>query len=314
MKIGIVGAGNVGSACFLSLIMRGVGSEIVVVNRRRERSEGLVTDARYGALLSGPVMLSAGDYSDLAGAQLVMVAAGVNEKAGGATDRNDLAGRLRLLDSNAEIYRDIVPKIVAVAPEAIVLVVTDPPDPLADLARELAGHDRVLSTGTFLDTLRFRVHLARHLDVDPLSIEAQVLGEHGTSQVFVWSSATVAGMPLAELVARTHPDADAFRRKIEEEVRFANITIIEGTGASQWGIGMAAARIAEVILRDEKAVLPIGAFHDHYGVTLSLPAVLGRYGVVRVVEPELTNDEREALDRSAETLRAAISRLKSSAE
>ena len=313
MKIGIIGAGNVGSACLLSLIMRGVGNEVVVVNRRLERAEGLVTDARYGALLSGPVKLRAGDYADLAGADLVMITVGVNEKTGGAIDRDDSAGRLRLLDKNANVYRDVVPRIVAAAPAALLLVVTDPPDPLADLTRQLAGHQRVLSTGTFLDTLRFRVHLARHLDVDPLSIEAQVLGEHGTSQVFVWSSATVGGMPLHELVARKDRH-EAFRRKIEEEVRFANITIIEGAGASQWGIGMVTARICEIILRDERTVIPIGAWQERYGVTLSLPAILGRNGVIEVLDPQLSDDEREALDRGAATLRKAVSRLNDLAE
>jgi L-lactate dehydrogenase len=174
MKVGIVGAGNVGSACLLALVMRGVAREIVVVNRRPERARGVVTDLQYGAALSPPVELRAGDYADLDGAQVVLVTAGVNERAGGATDRGDAAGRLRLLERNAAAYRDIVPAIAASAPQAVILVVTDPPDPLADLARDLAGHDRVLSTGTFLDTLRFRFHLARHLGVDPACVEAQV--------------------------------------------------------------------------------------------------------------------------------------------
>jgi L-lactate dehydrogenase len=125
-----------------------------------------------------------GDYADLAGAALVMITAGVNEKTGGATDRNDPAGRLKLLQANAQIYKDIVPRAVRAAPEAVLLIVTDPPDPLAGLTRSVAGHDRGLSTGTFLDSLRFRVHLARHLEVSPACVEAQILGEHGTSQVF----------------------------------------------------------------------------------------------------------------------------------
>ena len=123
-----------------------------------------------------------------------MITAGINEKAGGATDRSDPQGRLRLLDKNAEIYRDVVPKIARAAPGAVILVVTDPPDPLADIAREAAGHDRVLSTGTYLDSLRFRVHLGRHFGVDPNSVEAQVIGDHGTSQVFLWSTARIASI------------------------------------------------------------------------------------------------------------------------
>lgn len=157
MKVGIVGSGAVGSACLHSLVMRGVAREIVVVNRNPARAKGLVTDIQYGAVIEQPVDLRAGDYPDLAGAALVMITAGVNEKTGGATDRKDPAGRLRLLDTNATLYREIVARVMAAAPEALILVVTDPPDPLADLARIVAGHDRVLSTGTFLDSLRFRV-------------------------------------------------------------------------------------------------------------------------------------------------------------
>src|SRR6202022_2623041 len=150
-----------------------------------------------------------------------------------------------LLDTNAEIYRDIVPQIVRAAPRAVLLVVTDPPDPLADVARTSAGHDRVLSTGTFLDSLRFRVHLAAHFEVDANQVEAHVIGEHGVSQVFLWSAARIAGVPIGKL--------------IEDSVRYSNITIIEGNDASQFGIGIVAARIAEMVLRDERAVVPIGS-------------------------------------------------------
>src|SRR6266849_4913696 len=196
MKVGIVGAGGVGSACLLSLVMHGTACQVVVLDRNPVRAKGVVADLQYGATLSPAVDLRAGDYPDLADAVLVIITAGINEKTGGATDRSDPAGRLKLLDTNAGIYRDIVPKVVAAAPQAIILVVTDPPDPLADLARLVAGHDRVLSTGTFLDSLRFRFHLGRRLKVSPKSVDAQVLGEHGTSQVFLWSSARVAGMPI----------------------------------------------------------------------------------------------------------------------
>ncbi len=310
MKVGIVGAGAVGSASLLALVMRGPPAcEIVVLDKNTARAKGVVADLRYGATLSPAVAIRAGDYSDLAGAVLVVVTAGINERAGGATDRSDPAGRLRLLGANAKIYSEIVPRVVAVAPEAVILVVTDPPDPLADIARRLAGHARVLSSGTFLDTLRFRFHLARKLKISPTFIEAQVVGGHPTSQVFLWSSARVAGMPVLAALDRHGERIDDFRRDVEDEVRFANITIIEGTGASQLGIGMAAARLVEAILRDEDAVMPVGAFNPKYGTTLSLPSVPGRTGVSRVPEPEMSAAERAGLERSAEKLRQASAQL-----
>ena len=310
MKVGIVGAGAVGSACLHSLVMRGVAREIVVVNRNPGRAKGLVTDIQYGAVIERPVDLREGDYADLAGAALVMITAGVNEKTGGATDRKDPAGRLRLLDTNAVLYREIVARVAAAAPETLILVVTDPPDPLADLARIVAGHDRVLSTGTFLDSLRFRFHLAKRLNVNPFDVAAQVLGEHGISQVFLWSSARIAGMPVRCALGADRKDDEEVRRSVEQEVRYANITIIEGTGASQLGIGIASARIAEAILRDERAVMPIGSYQPKYGVTLSLPSLLGRQGVTRVFEPEMSDEESRALERSADTLRNALARIR----
>jgi len=309
MKIGIIGAGAVGSACLTAAVQRRVAREIIMVNRNRKKARGLVTDVQYGAVLSPGIELRDGDYADLKGAALVMITAGVNEKTGGATDRNDPAGRLRLLDTNVSVYRDIVPRIHAVAPDTLVLVVTDPPDPLADAVRKL-GHMRVLSTGTYLDSLRFKFHLGQRLKVSPASVAAQILGEHGTTEVFVWSSATIAGRPLRECLSRASQNWDEFRRDIEQQVRFANIAIIEGIGASQHGIGMVSARIAEIILRDERTVIPIGSYQPQYGATLSLPSVRGRDGVIETFEPEMSTEEREALRHSADTLKAAVARMK----
>jgi L-lactate dehydrogenase len=310
MKIGIIGAGAVGAACAMATIMRGCASELVLVNRGRDRAKGMATDMGYGAPLSSTTKVTDGDYPDLAGAALVMVTVGVNEKSGGATDRKDPLGRLRLLDKNAEVYRDVIPRIKAAAPDAVLLVVTDPPDPLAHLTRELAGHDRVLSTGTLLDSLRFRVHLGRRLRVAPTDIEAQVLGEHGTSQIFHWSGARVGGVPISDALEQCglRHDGD-FHAAIENEVRYANITIIEGIGASQYGIGMVCARIAEIVLRDERAVIPIGVHHAKLGVTLSLPGIVGRQGCLQVLDPPLSNHERIGLEKCIETLRRAQERI-----
>jgi L-lactate dehydrogenase len=288
--------------------MRGCAREIVLVDRTRGRAKAVATDIRYGVPLSPLSSVSDGDYQDLAGASLIMITAGVNEKTGGATDRNDPSGRLKLLDANAGIYKEVVPRAVQAAPDAVLLIVTDPPDPLADLTRTLARHDRVLSTGTFLDSLRFRVHVAERLGISPNSVEAQVLGEHGTSQVYLWSSARVAGVPLLDALAQRNIPVEEFRQSIEREVRFANIFIIEGNNASQFGIGMVSARIAEIVLRDERAVIPVGCFNTKYGATISLPSIIGRGGVAQILEPEMSEDERSALRRSAETLKKAAAR------
>jgi len=178
---------------------------------------------------------------------------------------------------------------------------------LADLVRRLAGHDRVLSTGTLIDSLRLRVHLAERLEVSPASVEAQVVGEHGTSEVMLWSSARVSGVPVAE-VLQAGSSFDDFRQSVERDVRYANITIIEGNAASQFGIGIVSARIAEAVLRDERVVLPIGAYNTKYGVTLSLPSVVGREGVNRILEPAMSDEERQALAQSAKVLRQAVQR------
>jgi L-lactate dehydrogenase len=305
MKIGVIGAGAVGSASLLSAVLSGDAREIVVVNRDRKRARAIVTDLQYGAALFPGIDIRDGDYRDLGGAALIMITAGVNEKTGGATDRNDPAGRLRLLETNAGVYRQILPELAAAAADAVILVLTDPPDPLADLVRTF-GFKHVLSSGTFLDSLRFRFHLARHLKVDPGSVDANVLGEHGTSQTFVWSSASISGVPVLDALELTNVGREALRQQIEHDVRFANIAIIEGNQASQFGIGIVAARIARAVLRDERVVVTIGSYNDKYGVTLSMPSVLGRTGVVQILEPSMSDDERGALSHSAETLKKAV--------
>jgi L-lactate dehydrogenase len=303
MKIGIIGAGKVGSACALAAVVRGSARNIVIIDRTPKRAKAVATDLLYGSPLCPKTEVVDGDYQDLADAALVMITAGINEKAGGATDRNDPRGRLRLLDTNAEIYREIVPRIVGVAPQAVILVVTDPPDPLADIARASAGHGRILSTGTFLDSLRFRVQLAQHFKVDANQVEAQVVGEHGVSQVFLWSSARIAGVPIGALVRERGETLERVREQIESSVRYANITIIEGNDASQFGIGIVSARIAEIVLRDERAVLPIGSYNEKFGVTLSLPSIVGRSGVIQILEPEMSPKEDQALKRGAASLK-----------
>ena len=302
MKVGIIGVGAVGAATAMAVALRARAREMVLIDRDAARAKAVATDMHYGEPLSALLDIRDGGYDDLADAGVVIVTAGVNEKAGGATDRKDPAGRLRLLDANVKVFEDIVPRIVKVAPAAPILVVTDPPEPLIDVA----GHDRVLGTSTYLDSLRFRVHLAARFAVSPSCVEANVVGEHGTSSVFLWSSARIGGERVTEALARRKIAFDDFRRELEQEVRYANITIIEGIGASQYGVGMVAARVAEVILRDERAVFPAGFHNPRYGVALSLPSVVGHEGVAEVIWPEMSAEETAGLERSAETLKRAV--------
>jgi L-lactate dehydrogenase len=303
MKIGIIGSGNVGKACAMATIMRGCAREIVLIDKNKKLAQAVATDMQYGSQLSPAIDIYSGDYSDLEHSSLIMVTAGVNEKTGGATDRNDPAGRLKLLGTNVELFKDIIPQIVKAAPEAILLIVSDPPDPLADIARQLAGHDRVLSAGTYLDTLRFRYHIAQHFKLNPRNVDAQVIGEHGTSSVFLWSGVTIGGVPLNSLWTE---EFTQFKKEIEQEVKFANITIIEGNNASQYGIGMVCARIAELIIRNECSVLPIGSYQSDYGVTFSLPSILDSRGVRQVLIPPMSDEEQQALERCVNVLKKSL--------
>ncbi len=310
MKIGIVGTGSVGNASAMAAAVRGSAREIVLVNRTRKTAEAVATDIRYGVPVASKVDLIDGDYADLAGAQVVLVTSGVNEKTGGATDRNDPQGRLRLLGKNAEIYRDIVPKIVDAAPAGRAARVTDPPDPLADIARETRPGATVLSAGTYLDSQRFRVHLGKYFDVDPAHVEAQVIGDHGTAQVFLWSSARIGGVPITTLLKTRGENLKISERGWRK--RFATPTSPSSkvtmpvsmasesyqSGSPRWCLRMSAPSF-----RSE-------AFTRSFGVTLSLPSVVGRGGVIDVLEPELSDEEQAGLVKSAKILKAALERVR----
>ncbi|MGW7681713.1 lactate/malate family dehydrogenase [Kribbella sp. NPDC054772] len=305
MKVGVIGVGAVGAAVTMALLTRGCAREIVLVDQNRARATGVARDIDYGLPFVPPVDVTDGEATDLAGADLLIITAGVNEATGGATDRNDPTGRLRLLNRNAAIYRDLVPQLTSTAPDATIMVVTDPPDPLAELTRTLAGHNRVFSTGTVLDSLRFRRHLSLRLQVRADDVQALVVGEHGTSEVMLWSSANVRGVPVLDILSRRGEPVDQARAEVESEIRYANISIIEGIGASQYGIGLVVARLAEAVLRDEQALYTVAAHDPDRQVTLSLLSALGSHGVAHTYVPAMTDDEQEALERSAEILRQA---------
>ena len=312
MKIGIVGCGMVGSASAYALVMRGVGREIVLVDLNRARAEAEANDISHAVPFAHPLTVQAGDYAELRGARAVVIAGGVAQRPGET--------RLELLQRNAEVFRQIVPSVLRAAPDAVLLVVTNPVDIMTHLAARFAAEfgvppTRVLGSGTTLDTARFRALLGRHFDVDPQYVHAYVIGEHGDSEVLAWSAAMIGGLGIDEFARVTGtPLSDAQRRQVDENVRRAAYQIIAGKGATYYGIGSAVARIVDVLLHDQRAILTvsslIGGVPDCEGVTLSLPHLVGGEGVLATIPPPLDASEREGLGRSAGILREAIESLK----
>ncbi|HVH27231.1 MAG TPA: L-lactate dehydrogenase [Vicinamibacterales bacterium] len=311
MKIAIVGCGMVGSASAYALVMRGVGREIVLVDVNPARAEAEANDIFHAVPFANPLTVRAGDYSDLAGAHVVVIAGGVAQKPGET--------RLQLLRRNADVFRLIVPSILRVASEAVLLVVTNPVDIMTHLAANLAAdfgvpQTRVFGSGTTLDTARFRALLGRHFGVDPHHVHAYVIGEHGDSEVLVWSQASIAGLHLDEFAeVQRIALTDGQRRQIDEQVRRAAYHIIAGKGATYYGIGSAVAHIVDVLLHDQRAVLTICSrvrdVPDCEGLTLSLPHVVGGEGVLATIPLSLDAREHQELRASAGVLRDAVESL-----
>ena len=309
MKVGIVGVGRVGGSAALNMAVRASCREMVLIDTYRQLAVSQALDiSKTSALVSGP-RVRAGDYQDLAGAAIVVLSPGINEKAGGADNPADKEGRHRLLDTNVPIFREVVPKVIAAAPDAILLVVTNPLDPMVELTRRLAAGKAVLGTGTFLDSLRFKTALAEQLGVAPQSVNAIVIGEHGLSSVLLWSKVTIGGIALGPYLAGRGIDGQALRKSVEEYVKQGNINVIKGKGASEFAIGTVIARVVEIILRDECIVTPVSAYSEKYGVTLSLLRRVGLSGVLDEFEIEVNKEEQIGIERCVETLKNAMKRL-----
>jgi L-lactate dehydrogenase len=301
----------VGSTCAYALVMSGVGREIVLVDINHARAQAEANDIYHAVPFAHPLTVSAGDYPDLAGAQVVVIAGGVAQKPGET--------RLQLLHRNADVFRAIVPSILQHAPEAILLVVSNPVDIMTHVAAHFAAEfgvtpSRVIGSGTTLDTARFRALLGRHFGVDPHHVHAYVIGEHGDSEVLVWSQATIAGLSLSEFgKAEANALTQAQCLQIDENVRRAAYQIIVGKGATYYGIGSAVARIVDVLLHDQRAILTICAringVPDCEGLTLALPHLVGGEGALGTIPLRLNAREREELRRSAGILRQAVKLL-----
>ncbi len=308
MKIGIVGAGFVGATSAYAIVMQGAASEIVIVDRDDSLAAAQADDIMHAAPFSHPVLVRDGGYSDLGGSDIVVVAAGVGQQPGET--------RLQLLERNAAVFGQIIPTVRSEAPEALLIIATNPVDVMTQVAAGLAGlpPGRVIGTGTILDTARFRSLLGEHLSVSPQSVHAFVLGEHGDSEVLHWSGASAAGAPVAEYAAQVgRPLTEKVMAAIDDSVRNAAYRIIDGKGASYFGIGAGVARLVRAIRSDQRAVLATSIVTDEVvgvsNVALSLPRVIGAGGVVATIAPELDDVERKALRVSANTLSEAVRSL-----
>lgn len=301
-KVGVVGAGLVGATAAYAMTLRDSAGEIVLVDKDPKRAKAEAQDIAHASPISHGARVTSGDYSDLAGAKVVVVAAGANQQPGET--------RLDLLAKNAAIFREIIPQIAAAAKGAVLLIATNPVDILTDLAVELAPDHAVLGSGTVLDSARFRHLLAQKAGVDATHVHGYVLGEHGDSEVIAWSTASVGGLPISKLMQeRGRELTPEICAEVEAGTRDAAAAIIGGKRATYYGIGAALARITERILGDRRAVLTVSAPTPEYGVSLSLPRIVSAGGIEETLMPDLTAEEKAALEKSAEVLRKARASL-----
>jgi L-lactate dehydrogenase len=311
VKVGIVGCGFVGATAGYALVMSGVGRELVLVDSNRARAEAEADDLRHAVPFANPLGIRAGGYQDLAGCRAVLLCAGVGQKP--------RETRLHLLRRNAEVFAEVVPQVLANAPEAVLIVATNPVDVMTHVAARYARahhlvRGRVLGSGTTLDTARFRSLLGERCGVDPHHVHVYVVGEHGDSEVLTWSLATVGGMPLEEFARLRGVDVSAaVRRDIDGKVRRAADTIIGGKGATYYGIGSALARILDVVLHDQRAILTVCAPASEVAgvtnVTVALPRLVGGDGVLETFPLPLDEAETAGLRDSARVIRQALDEL-----
>ncbi len=304
-KAAVIGCGFVGSATAFSLMQSGLFSEIVLIDADTDRAEGEALDISHGVPFSRHMKIYAGTYDDIVDAAIIIITAGANQKP----DET----RLDLVHKNVAIFRSIIPEIAKRNCAGILLIVSNPVDILTYTAIKLSGftENRVIGSGTVLDTARLKYELSEHLSVDSRSIHAFIIGEHGDSEIAAFSSANVSGIALSEFCEmRGHYDHEANTRQIAENVKNSAYEIIQKKKATYYGIASAVRRICEVIIRDEKSILPVSSMmHGEYGiedVVLSMPAIVGKHGIETRVPIALSEEEIEDLKRSAQTLKEFV--------
>ncbi len=309
VRVAVVGLGNVGATFAYALLLRGLAAEIVLIDVNRAKAEGEAMDLNHTEPFAYATRIWAGDYRDCAGAAVTVVTAGAAQHPGET--------RLELVKRNAEIFGLIIPEVAKSNPNGIVLIATNPVDVLTYLSLKLSGLSakRVFGSGTILDTARFRHLLSEYFDVDPRSVHANIIGEHGDSEVPVWSLANIAGMRLPDFARVAGIPHDQFQMdEIFKQTRDAAYHIIQRKGATYYAVAAGLMRIVEAILRDQHTILSVSSLvSDYYGINdlcLSLPTIVARSGIEKVLHLDLNEEEQAGLKRSAEVLQQTIAGVK----
>lgn len=304
-KIAIIGCGFVGSASAFALMQSKMFSEIVLIDADKDKAEGEAMDISHGIPFVGNMKIYSGDYDDIVDASVIVITAGAGQKPGET--------RLDLVHKNVGIFKSIIPEIAKRNCRGILLVVANPVDILTYTALKLSGFEenRVIGSGTVLDTARLKYQLGEHLSVDSQSVHAYIIGEHGDSEIAVWSSANVSGIALDDFCEmRGHYNHDKSQENIAKKVKNSAYEIIAKKRATYYGVAMAVKRICEAIIRDEKSILPISSMmHGEFGiddVVLSMPSIVGANGIETKVPISLSDEEKVNLKKSADTLRSIL--------
>ncbi len=304
MKVGIVGCGFVGSSAAYALVMQGVASEMILVDLNAELARAQAEDLLHATPFAAPVRIAAGDYPDLEDARLVILACGVSQRPE--------ESRLQLLKRNQRVFAEVIPRVIRHTPGAVLLIASNPVDIITWMVTAIATipSQRVIGSGTILDTARFRTLLGECVCVSPQSVHAYVLGEHGDSEVLAWSSVMVGGVRLTEFAQQAGCElSEKNMLRIDEGVRRAAFRIITGKGATYYGIGAGLARIARAVRDNERTVLTVSTFTSGIsgceGVCVSLPRVVGAEGIITTLPPSLSEAEQKALERSVAVIRQA---------
>ena len=311
-KVSIIGAGNVGSTFAFALMISGLAREIIIIDENEQKARGEVMDLTHGLSFAPPTFIHSTDYDGCTDSDIVVITAGARQKPGQT--------RLELVQTNADIFIKIIPKIIKYAKDAIILVVTNPVDILTYVTLKVSGFpsSRVIGSGTVLDTSRFRYLISEFYDVDPRNVHAYIIGEHGDTELSVWSNADIGGMRIENFPSTSKGISDREHKNrlhnLFEEVRDSAYKIIETKGATYYAIALALVRITEAILRDENSVLPVSTLvNEYYGVDdvcLSLPSIVNRKGVKQFLRLELSQKEQDKFKHSADTLKDIIKSIK----